>query len=316
VKPQEVIFTASGSEANSLALFGVCEKWMDTKGSPGHVAVLSIEHHCSLKAIDRLKKFGWNVSLIPVDDEGILRSSSLESILQDDTAIVSVQWANNEVGTIQPIEEVALLCKQRGVFFHTDAVQPIGQLAIPELPDLTSIAAHKFYGPKGMGALIVRDHIEIAPQILGGGQEFDIRAGTENTPGIVGMAKALELAIEHQPDEQTRLTALRDEFIQQLTELPNVTLNGHELKRLPNNVNVRFGGNKGETIVIQLDMQGICAATGSACATGSSEPSHVLEAMGRSKAATSENVRFSLGRSTTKEDLDTVVDTLKNITSQ
>ena len=317
VKPHEVIFTASGSEANSLALFGVCEKWkMNHGGNTGHVIALSTEHSCSIKAVQRLQREGWEVSLLPVNEEGMLDSTVLENAMQQNTAFVSVQWGNNEVGTIQPIEQCAKICKERGVTFHTDAVQPIGQLPLPTLPDLTTIAAHKFYGPKGIGALIVRDHVEIAAQILGGGQEFNLRAGTENLPAIVGMALALEIAMEKQKEETLRLCTLRDYFIEELEKLPSVTLNGPRTARLPNNVNARFKGHSGETLVIQLDLHGIAAATGSACASGSSGPSHVLEAMGREAGAASENIRFSLGASTTKKDLDTTIQVLKKSLNQ
>jgi len=316
VKAHEVIFTASGSEANSLAVFGVCEKWKMRHGTAGHVIALSTEHSCSIKAVQRLQREGWEVSLLPVDEEGMLDSKVLADAIQDNTVFASIQWGNNEVGTIQPIEQCAKICKERGVIFHTDAVQPIGQLPLPILPDMTTIAAHKFYGPKGIGALIVRDHIEIAAQILGGGQEFNLRAGTENLPAIVGMAIALEIAMEKQKEEAMRLCTLRDYFIDQLEKLPNVTLNGPRIQRLPNNINVRFQGHSGETLVIQLDLHGIAAATGSACASGSSGPSHVLEAMGREAGAASENIRFSLGASTTKQDLDTTIKVLKESLNQ
>lgn len=316
VKPHEVIFTASGSEANSLALFGRCEKWKQENGRAGHVIALSTEHSCSIKAVQRLQREGWKVSLLPVNEEGVLEIPVLEEVLTKDTALISIQWGNNEVGAMQPIKECGELCKEHGITFHTDAVQPIGQLEIPVLPDMTTIAAHKFYGPKGIGALIVRDHVELYPQILGGGQEFNLRAGSENLPAIVGMAKALELSIAKQPSEEKRLTELRDYFITELETMPGVSLNGPRTARLPNNANMRFEGRSGETIVIQLDLAGIAAATGSACASGSSGPSHVLEAMGRSNIAASENIRFSLGASTTKEELDTVVTTLKEILNQ
>jgi len=316
VKPHEVVFTASGSEANSLALFGRCEKWKQEHGKAGHVIALSTEHSCSIKAVQRLQKEGWEISLLPVNEEGVLEIPILEEALREDTALISIQWGNNEVGAMQPIKECGELCKERGITFHTDAVQPIGQLAIPVLPDMTTIAAHKFYGPKGIGALIVRDHVELCPQILGGGQEFNLRAGSENLPAIVGMAKALEISLEKQPAEEKRLITLRDDFIAQLEALPGVTLNGPRTARLPNNANIRFEGRSGETIVIQLDLKGIAAATGSACASGSSGPSHVLEAMGRSDKAASENIRFSLGASTTKEDIDTTVAVITEILSQ
>ena len=315
VKAQEVIFTASGSEANSLALYGTAERWQQEHGKPGHVIMLGIEHSCSLKGVERLKSFGWESTLLPVNEQGLLDPKDLKEALRSDTALVSVQWANNEIGTIQPIAECEAICTEAGILFHIDAVQPIGQLPIPTLPDMTSIAAHKFYGPKGIGALIVREHVELKPQVLGGGQEFGLRGGSENTPAIVGMAKALEIAVMKQAEEHDRLIELRDGFMEQLTSLPGVSINGDRTLRLPNNINAHFEGKSGETIVIQLDQRGICAATGSACATGSTDPSHVIQALGHDKNFASSNVRFSLGMSTTKGDLDTVFAALQEIIS-
>lgn len=316
VKSSEVVFTASGSEANCLALFGVCEKYMQKAEHPGHIVGLSIEHSCSLKSFDRLRRQGWEVTLLPVNAEGIVSVKEVGKALQENTAIVSVQWANNEVGSIQPVEEIATVCKEAGVPFHTDAVQAVGQLPLCNLPDLTSIAAHKFYGPKGIGALIVREHVELCPQILGGGQEFSLRSGTEFTPGIVGMAAALNKALTTQKEESARLIALRDDFIAKLEALDGIRINGSRTKRLPNNVNISLADKDGETVVIQLDMQGICAATGSACVTGFSEPSHVIEALHPGTDIARKTVRFSLGKSTTEQDLEAALTALKQIIDQ
>lgn len=316
VKPEEVIFVSNGSEGNTLAIFGLCEKWEQKQKTPGHAIFLSVEHNCSIKSLMKLRERGWATTMLPVNADALLDPEELKKALRDDTAIVSVQWANNEVGTIQPIEECHRFCKERGIPFHTDAVQPMGQLPLPVLPELATIAAHKFYGPKGIGALIVRDHIELTPQILGGGQEFGLRAGSENVPAIVGMAKALEIAFAEQVEEFDRLTKLRDQFIVDLEKLPGVTLNGPRGNmRLPNNVNVRIRGRKGETVVMQMDLAGICAATGAACVSGSSEPSHVLQAMGRDDQAAEENIRMTFGRSTTEEDLQETVKVLRGILS-
>lgn len=314
VEPHEVIFVSSGSEANSLAIFGLCEKYEETHGKAGHAVFLSVEHSCSIQATQRLRRRGWAISMLPVDEHALLHAEDLQKVLRDDTAIVSVQWANNEVGTIQPIAECEALCKERGIPFHTDAVQPMGLLPLPVLPALTTIAAHKFYGPRGIGALIVRDGIGIAPQVLGGGQEFGLRAGSENIPTIVGMAKALEIAVSEQPAETIRLTGLRDFFITELEQLPGVTLNGPRGDaRLANNINVRIAGQRGETVVMRLDMEGICCSTGAACASGSAEPSHVLEAMGRDSEAANENIRMTLGKSTTENDLQKTIMELRKI---
>lgn len=317
VEPHEVIFTASGSEANSLAIFGLCEKYEETHGKAGHAVFLSVEHSCSIQATQRLRRRGWQISMLPVDENAFLDPAVLAEELREDTALVSIQWANNEVGTIQPIAECEALCKERAIPFHTDAVQPVGLLPLPVLPALTSIAAHKFYGPRGIAALIVRDGIAVAPQVLGGGQEFGLRAGSENIPAIVGMAKALELAVEEQPKELQRLTALRDFFISEMEKLPGVTLNGPRGDaRLANNINVRIAGHKGETVVMRLDMEGICVSTGAACASGSAEPSHVLEAMGRDAVAANENIRMTLGKGTTEADLQKTIAVLQKIISK
>lgn len=316
VKPQEVIFVSSGSEANSLALFGACEKHVERTGKPGTVALLSIEHSCSIKAMHRLQRMGWKVTILPVDHEGLLSLDEAEKAMNDDTVLVSVQWANNEVGTIQPIEELAALCQSKNILFHSDAVQPVGQLPFPKvLPDMMSIAAHKFYGPKGIGALIVKEGVKLAPQILGGGQEYNLRAGTEDTPAIVGMAAALNIAMDEQQSENVRLTELRDSLITELLKIPGASLNGHTTKRLPNNVNMRFAGKNAESLVVQLDMKGICASTGAACVTGASEPSHVLEAMGRTAKEAEENIRLSLGRTTTREDVEQAIQVIRNCLS-
>ena len=254
------------------------------------------------------------MTLLPVDPDGILRIADLAGALTDDTALVSVQWANSEIGVVQPVPDIARICRDASVPFHCDAVQGVGQIAFPrDLPDLLTIAAHKFYGPKGVGALIVRAGVRLAPQVLGGGQEGGLRAGTENTPGIVGMARALEIALARLESDAKRLTRLRDTFIANIETIPGASLNGHRGKRLPNNAHFRFAGRKGETVVIRLDQNGICASAGSACSAGSAEPSHVLEALGRTPAEADENVRFTLGRGTTEEDLKKTAAVLRGI---
>lgn len=314
LKSHEIIFVSSGSEGNSLALFGVTGKWMETHAQPGHIITLETEHSCSLRAVDRLEEQGWSVTRLPVDENGLMHLDDLRNAFTEDTALVSIQWANSEVGTIQPIEDIAQLCVEHSVPFHCDAVQPVGQLPFPViLPDMMTIAAHKFYGPKGIAVLSVKKGIELQAQILGGGQEFDLRAGTENVPGMVGMATALHIAIDEHKDYAARLTKLRDVFIDELRAIPGISLNGTKENRLPNNVNIFIEDHDAETVVIKLDMADICASSGSACATGSTEPSHVLQAMGKTKQEAKQNVRFSLGRNTTEEELHTVVSTLKSI---
>ena len=244
----------------------------------------------------------------------MVQVEDVEEALTENTAIVSIHWANNEVGSIQPINEISALCKDRNVPFHCDAVQGIGLLPVPSpTPDLMTIAAHKFYGPKGIAALIVNDGINLKPQIMGGGQEFDLRAGTEDTPAIVGMAKALELAMDDVSSKPEAIRTLRDSFVEDVLTIEGTTLNGHPEKRLPNFASIHFAEQSAEQLVIQLDMQGICASSGAACTTGATEPSHVLQAMGQSSKESMQNVRFSLGRFTTTEDLQKTVEVLRTI---
>ena len=316
VLSHEVVFVSNGSEGNSLALFGTCEAWVDSHGKPGHLITASVEHSCSLKAADKLERHGWNVTRLPVDEYGMLSAKNLKEALRDDTALVSLQWANNEVGTIQPIEEMASVCADTDTPFHCDAVQGIGLLPLPSpIPDLMTIAAHKFYGPKGIGALVVREGMELTSQVMGGGQEFELRAGTENTPAIVGMAKALELVLADVKGAADTLRILRDHLTTEiLSTIKETSLNGHPEKRLPNFANIRFAGRSAETLVIQTDMEGICISSGAACVTGASKPSHVLQAMGRSADEALENMRFSLGKGTTKEEIEATIATLQKIT--
>jgi len=318
ILPQEIAFVSSGSEGNSLALFGICEHWVETHGAPGHLITASVEHSCSLKAADKLDRQGWRITRLPVDKFGRLQSADLEEALTEDTALVSIQWANNEVGTVQPVKEMASMCQKKGVPFHCDAVQGVGLLPLPSpLPDLMTIAAHKFYGPKGMAALIVKETVKVSPQIMGGGQEFGLRAGTENAPGIVGMAKALTLALEDVQGTAKNIQALRNLLVDGIcTEITGTSLNGHPEYRLPNFANIRFAGRSAEMLVIQLDMEGICVSSGAACVTGASKPSHVLEAMGRSASEALENLRFSLGKDTTREEVETTIETLKKMTAK
>ncbi len=313
-KPHEVVFTASGSEGNTLAIRGICERWERNHNKPGRILTSAIEHKCTLEAVKRMRDLGWDVVLLPVDEFGAMHPESLQEALQEEATLVTIQWANNEVGTLQPIKEVAALCTEAGVPFHCDAVQAIAHLELPSpIPDLMTIAAHKFSGPKGVGALCVKEEVELDAQVRGGDQEMHLRAGTENVPGAVGLAEALKLAKENQAEETKRLTELRDFFTAKALKLPHVSLNGHQTNRLPNLTNLRFNGRRGETLVMQLDQAGICASTGSACTTGASEPSHVLCAMDQSKEATESVVRFSFGSTTTQKDVEQTLHVLQQI---
>lgn len=312
VHSHEIIFVSSGSEGNSLAMFGRCEQWLNAHSKPGHLITASVEHSCSLKAADKLEAQGWKITKLPVNSFGMLSAADLQQALTEDTALVSLQWANNEVGTVQPIEELAQVCRNAGIPFHCDAVQGVGLLPLPSpVPDLMTIVAHKFYGPKGIGVLVVREHVQLCAQVLGGGQEFGLRAGTENTAGIVGMATALELAEKERKKSAEDIQTLRDVLVTGILTMKGTSLNGHPEHRLPNFANIRFEGMSAENILMKLDMAGICVSSGAACVTGAIEASHVLAAMGRSALEAKENIRFSLGKGTSEKDIEVVLRTLQ-----
>lgn len=311
-QPHEVVFVSSGSEGNTLAMFGIAKQWLKKNQEPGHIILSSIEHSCSLKAADKLREQGWKITALPVDTTGMVQLADLEACLQRNTTLVSIHVANNEVGTLQPVEDIYRLCQERDVPFHCDAVQGIGLIPLPQA-DILTIAAHKFYGPKGVGALLVRDHIQLEPLILGGGQEFGMRAGTEYTAGIVGMSAALEFAIQDVPNTPHKIQKLRDAFEKQVLALGDIRVNGHLELRLPNFSNMQFIGKNAESLLVQLDMHGICASSGAACASGAIEKSHVLQAMGQADKDSKQNIRFSLGKDTTEEDIANTVVCLRNI---
>lgn len=312
VQPHEVIFVSSGSEGNTLCLFGLAEAWLKKQKKPGHIILSSIEHSCSLKAADKLRERGWAITALPVDEYGAVNAEDVAKAIQENTMLVSIHVANNEVGTLQPVEDIYKFCQEKKIPFHCDAVQGVGLIPLPQA-DILTIAAHKFYGPKGIAALIVKDHIQLAPQILGGGQEFGLRAGTEYTAGIVGMATALQLVSAEISTKAKAIQKLRDDFVTDVLALGDTKLNGHPEKRLPNFANIQFTQQSAENILIQLDMHGICASSGAACASGSVEASHVLQAMGQTEKESKQNIRFSLGKDTTKEELVEVVDVLKTV---
>ncbi len=314
VKPGEIIFTGGGSEADNLAIKG--HAWAK-KDKGNHIITSQIEHHAVLYAVQWLEKNGYTATYLPVDRYGLVHPGVLEDAITDKTILVSIMASNNEVGTIQDLKALSEVCRKHGVTFHTDAVQSIGYHD-PELDrnpvDLLSLSAHKFYGPKGVGMLFVRAGTKLEPLIHGGTQERDLRAGTENIPGIVGLAKALELAVEEMPATVARLTSMRDRLINGvLKSIPDTGLNGHPTQRLPHNANLYFARIEGEGILLQLDMEGICASSGSACTSGSLDPSHVLSAMGLDPMLIHGSVRFSLGHRTTDEDIDWVLEKLPPI---
>jgi cysteine desulfurase len=309
-RPEEIVFTGSGSEADNLAIFGV----MRRGGARTEFITCASEHHAVLHAADALRTRGHRVTIVPVDREGFVDLPALRAALSERTALVSLMHANNEIGTIQPIAQVAELVHAHGALFHTDAVQSVGHVPLNVAAlgvDALSFSAHKFEGPKGVGGLFVRKGVALEPLIFGGGQEDGRRSGTENVPGIVGLSVALELAARELGQTVPALTALRDELIEQiLREIPDSALNGPARERLPNNVNVRFEGIEGDTLVVGLDLAGIDVSTGSACSSGSLDPSHVMTAIGLPPGQARGCLRLSLGRSTTAEQLRRTVASL------
>lgn len=306
--PREITFTSGGSEADTMAIRSGA-LWGRTQGK-NHLISTAFEHHAVLNTLKQLESEGFSVTLLTPPESGIISPRQVAEALREDTALVSVMFANNEIGTIQPIAEIGRLCRDRGVLFHTDAVQAAGHLPIDvqaQNIDFLSLSAHKFYGPKGVGLLYARAGIPLTPVIAGGGQERGKRGGTENVPGIAAMAAALQESCGILEQESRRLSALRDRLIAGLLTVPQTVLNGDPIQRLPGNVNVSFPGIAGESLLLLLDEAGICASSGSACASGSLEPSHVLLAIGRSPQLASASLRLTLGRGTTDEDVDTLL---------
>jgi len=313
--PKEIVFTSCGTESDNLAIRGVA--WMNRERGD-HIITSSIEHHAVSHTCEQLEKqFGFNVTYVPVDEYGRVDPGDVEKATTDGTVLISIMYANNEVGTIEPISEIGEIARNYGIPFHTDAVQAAGSLSldVQELNvDLLTLSSHKFYGPKGVGVLYVREGLELMPVQTGGGHENDLRSGTENVPYIVGLAKALTLVEERREEESQRLAALRDHLTDGvLSSIPHSRLMGHPSERLPNNANFVFEHVEGEGILLSLDMQGIAASSGSACSTGSAGPSHVLLAMGVQPSVAHGSVRMTLGRENTEEDVDRVLGVLPGI---
>lgn len=313
-KREEIYFTGSGSEADNWAIKMVAENYAH-KGK--HIITTKIEHHAVLHTCEYLEKQGYQVTYLDVDADGMLNPESVKKAIRPDTILISVMFANNEVGTVEPIGAIGQIAREAGVLFHTDAVQALGQIPIDveELSvDLLSASAHKIHGPKGVGMLYVRTGVKMSSFMHGGAQERSRRAGTENVPGIVGFGTAAKLAWERMTENGKYMQELRDYLIDRLEqEIADSKLNGHRTKRLPGNVNISFAGIEGESALIRLDMQGICASTGSACTSGSIDPSHVLLAMGLESAAARGSIRLTLSEETTYEEADIVVACLKEI---
>ena len=313
--PNEVYFTGGGSEADNWAIKGIATAHMK-KGN--HIITTKIEHHAVLHTCEFLEKFGFEVTYLDVNEEGFIDLKQLESAITDKTILVSIMFANNEIGTIQPIKEIGALCREKKVLFHTDAVQAVGSVPVDVKEmniDLLSLAGHKLYGPKGIGALYIRRGIRIDNLIHGGGQERGRRAGTENIPGVVGLGKAIELATENIEENRARLTVLRDKLIDGILErIPYARLNGPRGdKRLPGNSNISFEFIEGESILLSLDFEGICASSGSACTSGSLDPSHVLLALGLPHEKAHGSLRTTLGAASTEEDVEKLLNELPPI---
>ena len=313
-KPEEIYFTAGGSESDNWALKCTAEAY-GVHG--GHIITTKIEHHAILHTCKYLENRGYDVTYLDVDENGLIDLNTLEAAIRPDTFLISIMFANNEIGTIEPIKEIGEIAHRHGILFHTDAVQAFGQIPIhvDEMSiDMLSASGHKFNGPKGIGFLYIKKGLKLKSFIHGGQQERGRRAGTENVPGIVGIAKACEIAMIEMEERMKKETELRDYLIERiLKEIPYTRLNGHSRKRLPNNVNISFQFVEGESILIMLDMAGICASSGSACTSGSVDPSHVLLAIGLPHEIAHGSLRLTLGYENTKEEMDTVVDNLKRI---
>jgi cysteine desulfurase len=311
---EEIIFTSGGTESDNFAIKGVLAS-LRSKGN--HIITSAIEHPAVLNTCKALVKEGYQVTFVGVDQYGVIKLDELKKAITDKTILITIMHANNEVGTIQPIDEIGKIAKEKGIYFHTDAVQSVGKLPLDLRKmniDLLSASGHKLYGPKGVGVLYIKKGTKIVPQMIGGHHEMGKRAGTENVPGIVGMGKACELAAKELSTEAKRLSEIRDYFYKGIiSNIEEVRLNGHPANRLPNTLNVGFKYLEGEGIILNLDMEGVGASTGSACTSGSLEPSHVLTAMGSDPADTQGSVRFSMGRDTVKEDVDYVLGVLPPI---
>lgn len=310
----EIYFTGGGSEADNWAIKGIA---FAHKNKGNHIITTKIEHHAVLHACEYLEKHGFEVTYLPVNEEGIVDVKDFENAITDKTILATIMFANNEIGSIQPITQMGEICRDKKIIFHTDAVQAVGHIPVDVKSmniDLLSMAAHKFYGPKGVGALYIRKGIRIDNLIHGGAQERGRRAGTENVAGIVGLGKALELAVEHMEENNKRIKALRDKLMNGLLEIPYSRLNGpKDEKRLPGNSNICFRFIEGESVLLMLDAKGIAASSGSACTSGSLDPSHVLLAIGLPHEIAHGSLRLSLGDGTTEEEVDYVLQVVPEI---
>jgi cysteine desulfurase len=314
----EIVFTSGGTEADNFAIRGAAEALEPTGRK--HLITSGIEHEAVLNTFKALAKRGWRTTVLPLDARGIVSPDALRDAMTDDTALVSIMHANNEIGTIQPIAELAAIAKARGALFHTDAVQSAGKIPMNARAlgvDLLAVSAHKFYGPKGIGALWAKRGVRLSPFLAGGKQERNRRAGTENVPGAIGMGVAAQRAMMKMDDDAPRLAALRDRLETGiLAAVPNTDVNGAREPRVPNTTNISFERIEAESLLIALDLEGVAVSTGSACSSGTLEPSHVLKAMGLSSHRAQNSIRFSLGASNTEEQIDHVISILPKIVTK
>ena len=313
-EPREIFFTSGGSEADNQAIRSAAA--LGKRQGKMHIISTAFEHHAVLHTLEALKKEGFEITLVDVHENGIVIPSEIEEAIRDDTCLVTVMFANNEIGTIQPIREIGAICRAKGVLFHTDAVQAIGHVPVNvkvDNIDLLSSSAHKFHGPKGVGFLYAKKGIRLTNLIEGGAQESGKRAGTENVPGIAAMADALKVESSQMMQNAAHLTAMRDRLIAGLSEIPHSALNGDAVKRLPGNVNFCFEGIEGESLLLLLDDKGICASSGSACTSGSLDPSHVLLAIGRVHDVAHGSLRLSIGEDITEAEVDYIIKSVKEV---
>lgn len=313
-QPREITFTSGGSEADNQAILTAAE--LGRKSGKLHIVSSAFEHHAVLHTLKKLEKSGFEITLVDVHENGLIKPEEVGAAIREDTCLVTIMYANNEIGTIQPIAEIGAICRERGVLFHTDAVQAVGHLPIDvkaQNIDMLSASAHKFHGPKGVGFLYVKKGIRLSNLIEGGAQERGKRAGTENVPGIAAMAAALREAVEKLDENAAYLQAKRDRLISGLREIPHSALNGDESQRLPGNVNFCFEGIEGEALLLLLDQKGILASSGSACTSGALDPSHVLLAIGRVHDVAHGSLRLSIGEDITDEDVEYIIKSVREV---
>ena len=313
-EPREITFTSGGSESDNQAIISAAK--IGARKGKKHIVSTAIEHHAVLHTLEKLKKEGYEVTLVPVPGNGVVEVSEIADAIRDDTCLVTVMFANNEIGTIQPVAEIGALCRERGVIFHTDAVQAAGHIAIDvkeQNIDMLSISAHKFHGPKGIGALYARRGIPLTNVIEGGAQERGKRAGTENIAAIVSMTAALKEAVDNMEKNNAVIIKMRDKLIEGLSKIPHSVLNGDREKRLPGNVNFCFEGIEGESLLLLLDDKGVCASSGSACTSGSLDPSHVLLAIGRPHEIAHGSLRLSITEENTDEEMDYIIKAVEEV---